>query len=130
MTLFTVDASGDPSPATVLDVVYDIHPEPAKPDHLTCFDEQGQACPDVFPFWTGYLPFRQGTKSGGNPRLITNPFGIYNSYNLRDAYGNTTFGYTSTSATQAAANVTTTLPGPDYLGRRLLRLSPLHVLDE
>jgi hypothetical protein len=103
LTLFTVDPNGDPSPATVFNATYDIHPEPSKPDHLACLDGQGQPCPDVFPFWTGYLVAPQGNDPvTGHALFGPNFFQEYNAYVLLDALGNQTFGYTDTSPKDTA----------------------------
>jgi hypothetical protein len=118
LTLYTVDSTGNPSPTTVFNVTYDVHPEPGKPDHFACFDYLGVACGDVFQFWTGYLATQTGTGPGGVPVLGAG-FQIYDAYFLADLYGNTTFGYTNAMATQPASNVTVafndeTTTGPNF----------------
>lgn len=62
---------------------YLVHPEPGKPDHFACWEDVGLPCGDVFPFWTGLFL----------------EYDTSDAYHLEDALGNTTFGYTNTSAT-------------------------------
>jgi hypothetical protein len=70
-------------------LAYNVSPEPGKPDHFLCIDFSYNECPDVFQFWTGYL-------SGMD---------VWDSYFLKDQYGNTVFGYTDTAATPPGAGM-------------------------
>ena len=72
-------------------VSFDIHPEPGRPDHLACWKTSGVPCSDVFSFWTGSFLYQEW---------------IGNAYHLEDAFGNTIFGDTATSATPPGSYVT------------------------
>ncbi len=119
IVLSAPDASGAETWDRILDVTYPVRPEPGKPDHFACFDQTGAACPDAFPFWTGYLAFPSGTLGDGSARLVTNPYRISNAYHLADKFGNETYGYTATSATSPGPNLSVgfsdqTHQPPDY----------------
>lgn len=81
-------------------LTYNVHPEPGKPDHFLCTDRQGQACPDVFEYWTGY----QLDVTSQPPSSL--PMVLLNAYFLGDRYGNVVYGPTATSATSPGAGVT------------------------
>ncbi|MBI5283376.1 MAG: hypothetical protein HY858_16965, partial [Candidatus Solibacter usitatus] len=78
-------------------------------------------CGDEFRYWTGY-PL--GDEVGHPGHLGVGPRRYLNAYGLEDAHGNTTFGFTSTSATQPASNLEVafldqTTTGPDFAGYTL-----------
>ncbi len=79
---------------------YNVHPQPGQPDHFLCTDRQGQACPDVFEYWTGY----QLDVTAQPPSSL--PVVLLNAYFLGDRYGNVVFGPTATSASAPGAGVT------------------------
>ena len=95
-----------------------VSPEPGKPDHFACYQLDGSACSDVFRFWSGYLALSQ---SG---HLVTAPYYEFTAYRLDDRYNNMTYGYSRTSMTAPASNVTAQffdqLPGTPY---------PLYFID-
>ena len=72
-------------------LAYNVHPEPGQPDHLACWKTPGVPCSDVFSFWTGSFLYQEW---------------IGNAYHLEDAFGNTIFGDTATSATPPGSDVT------------------------
>jgi hypothetical protein len=69
---------------------YRVHPEPGKPDHFACWEGPNLPCGDLFAFWTG--SFFSGET-------------IIDAYHLEDGWGNATYGYTDTAATQPGAGV-------------------------
>ncbi|MHB8797131.1 MAG: carboxypeptidase regulatory-like domain-containing protein [Thermoanaerobaculia bacterium] len=119
IVLSAPDESGSETWERTLDVSYPVRPEPGKPDHFACFDYNGDPCPDVFPFWTGYRLYQSGTRADGTPRLITEPFTIFNAYHLADARGDTTWGYRTVSASDPSPTLTVgfshqATTGPDF----------------
>ncbi|HQP88629.1 MAG TPA: carboxypeptidase regulatory-like domain-containing protein, partial [Thermoanaerobaculia bacterium] len=119
IALSAPDESGSETWERTLDVSYPVRPQPGKPDHFDCIDYNGDPCPDVFPFWTGYRLYQSGTRADGTPRLITEPFTITNTYVLADARGNTTWGYRNVSATDPSPSLTVgfrdqATTGPDF----------------
>jgi hypothetical protein len=95
-----------------------VHPEPGRPDHLACVDGSGQACPDVFRYWNGYL---LGRSPGDPSRREVTGMRLYDAYFLHDRYGNPTFGYKEAAASQPASNVHVefldqTATGPSFNG--------------
>jgi hypothetical protein len=81
-------------------MAYGVHPEPGKPDHFLCTDRQGQACPDVFEYWTGYQ------LDVTSQPLSSLPMVLLNAYVLGDRYGNLVYGPTATSASAPGLGVT------------------------
>jgi hypothetical protein len=81
-------------------LAYGVHPEPGKPDHFLCTDRQGEACPDVFEYWTGYQLDVTSQPPSSLPRVLLN------AYFLGDRYGNVVYGPTATSATSPGLGVT------------------------
>jgi hypothetical protein len=69
---------------------YRVHPEPGRPDHFACWEGPNLPCGDLFAFWTG--SFFSGET-------------ITDAYHLEDGWGNATYGYTDTAATQPGAGV-------------------------
>jgi hypothetical protein len=81
-------------------LAYGVHPEPGKPDHFLCTDRQGEECPDVFEYWTGY----QLDVTSQPPSSL--PMVLLNAYYLGDRYGNLVYGPTATSASAPGLGVT------------------------
>jgi RHS repeat-associated protein len=106
IVLSAPDASGTETWEGMLDQTFPVRPEPGKPDHFACFDQNGDPCPDSFPFWTGHLAYPAGLRADGSPKLATNPHRILNAYYLADEFENETFGYTATSAPSPGPNLT------------------------
>jgi hypothetical protein len=88
---------------------YTVHPEPGKPDHFACWEGPNLPCGDVFAHWTG----------------IFSGMTLTDAYHLEDGWGNATFGYTDTAATQPGSGVSvqftdqTVGTGGDFAGYTL-----------
>jgi RHS repeat-associated protein len=97
MRVSTVDAAGL---ETQWEDGWGTHPEPGKPDHFDCFEDDGTPCPDVFRYWSTHRIYDY-TPPPMNPGSFE-----YSSYYLADRYDNETYGYSNTSVTPPASNVT------------------------
>jgi len=104
----------DGQPADPLLMTYGVHPEPGKPDHFACWEGLNLPCGDVFAHWTG----------------IFSGMTLTDAYHLEDAWGNATFGYTDTAATQPGSGVSvqftdqTAGMGGDFAGYTLVTQWP------
>jgi len=84
--------------------VYGVHPEPGKPEHILCLDEQFQPAGDIQHIWTGwrtYVDSQSGHRTGGMTLL--------DAYHVGDRYWNVVFGLTAAAATSPASNLTVQL---------------------
>jgi RHS repeat-associated protein len=97
MRISTVDSGGI---ETQWENDWATHPEPGRPDHFACYELDGSACPDTFRFWSPYS-IADSAGHQESPGEV-----IYSAYVLADVYANETYGYTNTSMTAPASNVT------------------------
>ncbi|MGV8040941.1 MAG: carboxypeptidase regulatory-like domain-containing protein [Thermoanaerobaculaceae bacterium] len=81
-----------------------VHPEPGRPDHLSCAPDREDDCATPWRLWADFL-WNTDPVTG---RRTVGPYTVHNMLFLHDPYNNVTFGQTATQATSADARVTPT----------------------